>query len=316
MVSSRYPRECRKIEFLFVGAQKLLSNLDIVKAFACLLITMRTKIILLLAVTQTSIPWTLPPRTPRYIGRSQSINNIDYSIGLRANIIDNNNELDNIDEDDIEDEDETGPLLNLPIAAEKYTYSPRAKSVRFFAEKICKKTVDPPSFDSKNTTRTLLRYLSLPPEKYSLLDGANFTRVSDTEFLCEVDEINFLGNNILATISTEVDVKAYPEGRSLIVVKGCELSGGRLARYANGQFSIECVNEVSAPSPNVLQVNCSIDIRAKVPNEGAWIPKRLLGRVGSKIMSGVLKISLPAFLRSLKADYETWKEMDDVDRDY
>jgi len=208
------------------------------------------------------------------------------------------------------------PQISLD-SHETLTYAPNARIATFLAQKMCSVEVSAPSPESPSPSRNLKRYLSLPPEKYSLLDGsAQLTRLDDNNFKCEIDPISFLGNKIVATVFTTVDVDDYPGATARIIVTKCELAGGRFAEFANGQFDIECLNTVSEPEENLMKVQCSIDIRAKIPREGRWLPRKVLSGVGSSIMSTTLKFMLPRFLNSLKQDYEIWKESESDGRDW
>ena len=172
--------------------------------------------------------------------------------------------------------------------------------------------------------RTLLEYLALPAEQYSVLDAGTIFKkdtqgAKNNEFTCVVEPVTFLGNTLEATIDAEVDVSPYPEGKSIIRVVGCTLDGSRLAKFANGSFDVNCTNVVRALRQDfkdekdvpVLQVDCNLEISALVPREGRWLPKRLVGKSGSMVMQQLLNVLVPKFVVQLAADYDRWGAGDD-----
>mmetsp|Transcript_8495 Transcript_8495/g.12577 ORF Transcript_8495/g.12577 Transcript_8495/m.12577 type:complete len:300 (+) Transcript_8495:65-964(+) len=168
--------------------------------------------------------------------------------------------------------------------------------------------------------RTLLEYLALPAEKYSVLDAGTIQRIPDSSsFVCELDPINFLGNKIIATIYADVNVSPYPEGKSVIEVTGCSLDGSKLARFANGSFDVKCTNVVRALREDfkgqedvpVLSVDCNVEVSALVPREGRWLPKRLLSKSGSLVMQSMLRLMVPRFVGQLGVDFQGWSLGDD-----
>lgn len=169
--------------------------------------------------------------------------------------------------------------------------------------------------------RSLLEYLALPAEKYSVLDSGSIERIPDSNsFVCLLDPIQFLGNTLIASIYADVNVSPYPEGKSVIEVTGCELDGGKLARYANGSFDVKCSNVVRALREEkfkgetdvpVLAVDCDVEVSALVPREGRWIPRRLLSSSGSLVMKSMLKLMVPRFVSQLGQDFANWSLGDD-----
>mmetsp|Transcript_44881 Transcript_44881/g.65976 ORF Transcript_44881/g.65976 Transcript_44881/m.65976 type:complete len:313 (+) Transcript_44881:56-994(+) len=196
------------------------------------------------------------------------------------------------------------------------TYDPDGPRIVFTSRKITSK----PVVELPNQ-RTLLEYLALPAEQYSVLDGASITKNpnSSNEFTCELEEVNFLGNRIVANFDAVVDVSDYPQGKSVIRVIGCRLSGSKLANYANGSFDVECTNVVRALRGDtrrqkdvpILSVDCSLQISAIVPREGKWIPKRLLSKSGSVVMQQMLNLLVPRFVKQLVLDFDGWSAGDD-----
>lgn len=170
-------------------------------------------------------------------------------------------------------------------------------------------------------SRTLLEYLALPADKYSVLDAGTIQRIpSSNSFVCELDPINFLGNNMIATIYADVNVSPYPEGKSVIEVTGCSLDGSKLARFANGSFDVKCTNVVRALCEDykgevdvpVLSVDCNVEVSALVPREGRWLPKRLLSKSGSLVMQSMLRLMVPKFVGQLGVDFQGWSLGDDT----
>jgi len=208
--------------------------------------------------------------------------------------------------------DSNKQVITIEIGEEGLTYEETGRQVKFLASRECTSSVKKPGPESK---RTLRRYLALPPEMYSLLDGStNLKRLSETEFVAEVDPISFLGNTIIPKLFATVVVDDFPSGVASISVTKCELGGGRLANFANGQFELECTNRVFAVGDDVLGVKCTIDINAKVPKEGRWLPLVVLRKSGNLVMRGALNLMLPRFLKSLVEDYENWSISDDASR--
>lgn len=208
--------------------------------------------------------------------------------------------------------------LNLDVEEkESLTYDKDGPRVTFKARKEAKVAVVE---EGEEGVRTLLEYLALPAEKYSILDAGSIERIPDSNsFVCILDPINFLGNTIIAKIYADVNVSPYPEGKSVIEVTGCELDGSKLARFANGSFDVKCTNVVRAlcedykqlKNAPVLAVDCNVKVSALVPREGKWIPKRLLSSSGSLVMKSMLKLMVPRFVSQLAADFQTWSLGDD-----
>ena len=206
--------------------------------------------------------------------------------------------------------------LNLDVEEkDSLTYDKDGPRVVFKAQKEAKAAVV-----EEEGARTLLEYLALPAEKYSVLDAGSIERIPETNsFVCILDPINFLGNTIIAKIYADVNVSPYPEGKSVIEVTGCELDGSKLARFANGSFDVKCTNVVRAlredfkqiKEASVLAVDCNVEVSALVPREGKWIPKRLLSSSGSLVMKSMLKLMVPRFVTQLGEDFQTWSLGDD-----
>ena len=92
------------------------------------------------------------------------------------------------------------------------TYDKDGPKVIFKAQKEARIAVT-----EEEGARSLLSYLALPAEKYSVLDAGSIQRIPDSNsFICELDPINFLGSTIVAKIQANVDVSPYPEGLSVI----------------------------------------------------------------------------------------------------
>lgn len=128
---------------------------------------------------------------------------------------------------------------------EGLTFDKDGPRIHFRAQKMSSHICD--ESGSGASSRTLLHYLALPAEQYSVLDAGTIFKKEDGEsnqFTCVLDPISFFGNTIVAQIDAEVDVSPYPEGKSVIRVTGCKLEGSRLARFANGSFDVSCVNIV------------------------------------------------------------------------
>mmetsp|Transcript_6366 Transcript_6366/g.9313 ORF Transcript_6366/g.9313 Transcript_6366/m.9313 type:complete len:291 (+) Transcript_6366:158-1030(+) len=181
---------------------------------------------------------------------------------------------------------------------------------------VCQET------EPTSRTRTLLHYLALPAEEYSVLDAGTIAKKTggeNNQFTCTLDPISFFGNNIVAQIEAEVDVSPYPEGKSVIQVTGCTLDGSRLAKFANGSFDVSCTNVVRAIRSDTrkgkdfptLSVDCQLEISALVPQEGRWLPKRLVGKSGSIVIQQMLNIIVPRFVKQLAKDYSVWSAGDD-----
>ena len=142
------------------------------------------------------------------------------------------------------------PTLSLSLRLdfddkEGLTFDASGPRIIFKGQKIsyhvCQET------EPASSTRTLLHYLALPAEEYSVLDAGTIAKKTDganNQFTCTLDPISFFGNNIVAQIEAEVDVSPYPEGKSVIRVTGCTLDGSRLAKFANGSFEVSCTNVV------------------------------------------------------------------------
>lgn len=199
---------------------------------------------------------------------------------------------------------------------EGLTYDPEGPRVVFKGQKGAKKQVveDP-------NARTLLEYLALPAEKYSILDAGTITKDPESKntFTCVLDPINFLGNTIIAEIHAEVNVSPFPEGKSVIKVTDCTLDGSKLAKFANGSFDVTCENVVRALREDkrkqkdvpILSVDCALEVSALVPREGRWLPKRLLSKSGSIVMQQMLNVLVPRFVNQLRADFQAWSLGDD-----
>jgi hypothetical protein len=141
----------------------------------------------------------------------------------------------------------TGELsLSLQIdfdEKEGLTFDKDGPRVHFRAQKISSQICE----EAGDLSRTLLHYLALPAEQYSVLDAGTIFKKENgapNQFTCALDPISFFGNTIVAQIDAEVDVSPYPLGKSVIRVTGCQLEGSRLARFANGSFDVSCVNVV------------------------------------------------------------------------
>ena len=79
----------------------------------------------------------------------------------------------------------------------------------------------------------------------SVLSAQQITRLSDSEFKCELPTMNFFGTKIQPVLF--VDVNVFPEfNRSEIVVRRAETVGSETAVKVNGTFSISAINIVSA----------------------------------------------------------------------
>ncbi len=126
---------------------------------------------------------------------------------------------------------------------EGLTFDKDGPRIHFSAQKFSSQICDEAGISS----RTLLHYLALPAEQYSVLDAGTIFKKENgvpNQFTCALDPISFFGNTIVAQIDAEVDVSPYPLGKSVIRVTGCQLEGSRLARFANGSFDVSCVNVV------------------------------------------------------------------------
>jgi hypothetical protein len=141
------------------------------------------------------------------------------------------------------------------------TFEENAPRIIFRAKKTHEVQVEMTS-EALKENRSLLHYLALPAEQYSVLDAGTIMKKSDmdadgngnssnpnakaNEFTCAVDAIHFLGSTLEATIDAVVDVSEYPRGKSVIRVVNCTLQGSRLATLANGRFDVDCTNVVRA----------------------------------------------------------------------
>lgn len=216
----------------------------------------------------------------------------------------------------------TGELsLSLQIdfdEKEGLTFDKDGPRVHFRAQKISSQICE----EAGDLSRTLLHYLALPAEQYSVLDAGTIFKKENgapNQFTCALDPISFFGNTIVAQIDAEVDVSPYPLGKSVIRVTGCQLEGSRLARFANGSFDVSCVNVVRATTSSsrdgkdlpTLSVDCELEISALVPREGRWLPKRLVSKSGSIVIQQMLNIMVPRFLKQLAKDFEVWSTGDD-----
>ena len=127
------------------------------------------------------------------------------------------------------------------------TFDPDGPRITFQGRKMTNHYFAAESVEVQQSSRTLLRYLALPAEEYSVLDAGTIYKTpggAPNQFTCTLDPITFLGNTIIARIYAVVDVSPYPEGLSVIRVTGCTLDGSRLAKLANGSFEVSCTNIV------------------------------------------------------------------------
>ena len=91
-----------------------------------------------------------------------------------------------------------------------------------------------------------------------MLSAQQITRLSDSEFKCELPTMNFFGTKIQPILY--VDVNVYPEfNRSEIVVRRAETIGSETALKVNGTFSISAINIVSAGKIQTLIFNFTIN---------------------------------------------------------
>ena len=91
----------------------------------------------------------------------------------------------------------------------------------------------------------------------SVLSAQQITRLSDSEFKCELPTMNFFGTKIQPILY--VDVNVYPEfNRSEIVVRRAETIGSETALKVNGTFSISAINIVSAGKIQTLILNITL----------------------------------------------------------
>jgi len=147
----------------------------------------------------------------------------------------------------------------------------------------------------------------------------------DDLFTLTLPKIKMFGAEFIPTLYTTVTVSPYPEGESRINILHCTLDGGRMARFADGKFGVDCstVVEGGMLDPNSgmaggewMKVASSVRIICPVPVQFAsLLPTRLLSGTGSQVMKGVLRVMLPKFLEDLKGDYELWARGKDEDRD-
>ncbi|GMI03995.1 hypothetical protein TrLO_g258 [Triparma laevis f. longispina] len=192
--------------------------------------------------------------------------------------------------------------LNLQTLNLTTPYIPSSKIITFKSSTSQTFILSPPPSKIKE-------YLQLPIEEYSLLPNSTITRFTPDTFCMQLSPISLFSADFIPKLYATVSINSELP-RSTINVTKVDLEGGRIARYANGKFTVNCSTVIDMNEEETgLTVTCSLSIKSPVSEQfKRLIPGRLMSSIGSKVMGKVLKGGVGFFGRGLVGDFEVWKE--------
>lgn len=188
----------------------------------------------------------------------------------------------------------------------------RSKLVAFTASLQSNRPVK----ESKNSSKSLQAYLSLPIEQYSVLDPRWITRGDDGKFHVQLPLFDIVGVDLTPGVSVSVEVDAASQqvrftadsftlgdpklDKEFTLSMLAILSSKSLVKQSNQDQS-----EVASS-----QLHCSVDVNMslQVPHPLSIAPRPLLATTGGLVMHMALQQLLPSFLEMLVVDYTRWME--------
>lgn len=169
---------------------------------------------------------------------------------------------------------------------------------------------------------SLMKYLALPPEQYSLLDTSLVERLrtSSTEectaFLVTLPIGSLLG---VPDVKAQFIVRASPmpdEQRVLLVAESA--LGEDEPFEASAQVDLRALSPRwgGKPGTSRLKANAEADVKALVPPPLSSLPRVALKAFASLVANAIAQVLLPRFLELLEADFHAYVQNNSSSNEY
>eukprot|EP00271_Cylindrocystis_brebissonii_P015471 TRINITY_DN38374_c0_g1_i1.p1 TRINITY_DN38374_c0_g1~~TRINITY_DN38374_c0_g1_i1.p1 ORF type:complete len:312 (+),score=43.06 TRINITY_DN38374_c0_g1_i1:238-1173(+) len=169
-------------------------------------------------------------------------------------------------------------------------------------------------FEVQEQGRPLSEYMSLPVSQYSVLDAERIERVDDITFKCYVQSLKFLNFEVTPVLLVRVDPQ--PNG-CCIRLLSCTLDGSPIVKEQNEKFAASMVNNVEwRRSPRssatcLLASDTTIEVTLSIPGALSFLSVGIVEAAGSQVLSQLLRLMVPRFLKQLGKDYQAWASGDE-----